>query len=159
VDPGHAFAYLLDDAGVVTNILSVGPASPIGALNKRDFLDGNLDAVSNWPLSGEITAYQWKIDPAQYRQCTSYFSKMKAKPGKYSPDNQCTSAAVMLARQCGVRVPSGASPVQVKPVPPFFGGYKNSVPNPYGLDSQLGKAMSSTRLPSSSFQLGNSLPH
>ncbi len=151
-DPGHTFAYLANDKGEITNVLSVGPSSPVGALNKNSFLNGTLGAVSSWPIAGQVSTYQWDITPQQYAQCQGTFSQVKKNPGNYSPTNQCTSAATSAAKQCGVTVPSGISPVRVPPIPLIFNGYSNNLPNPYGLQQQLNKTMTPTIVPASRFQ-------
>lgn len=148
-DPGHTFAYLMNNNGQVTNLLSVGPASRIGARNKNSFLNGTLGAVSNWGISGQISTYQWNMTPQQYAQCMHAFNQMKQNPGNYSPSNQCTSAAVSLAKKCGINVPSGVSPVNVPAIFPIFNGYSNNLPNPYGLQQQLNSTMTPSVVPAS----------
>ncbi|MCR4308239.1 MAG: RHS domain-containing protein, partial [Candidatus Berkelbacteria bacterium] len=152
-DPGHTFLYLMNDKDQVTNVLSVGPSSPIGALNKNSFLNGTLGAVSNWSITGQVSAYEWDITSKQYAQCQKTLNQMKKNPGNYSPTNQCTSAAISAAKQCGVNVPSGISPVQVPPIPLIFKGYSNNLPNPYGLQQQLNKSMTPKIVPDSTFTI------
>lgn len=55
-DPGHAFAYVANKNGKITNMLSVGPEAPIGALNKNSYLNGNLGAES-WPRLLELAPF------------------------------------------------------------------------------------------------------
>ncbi|MDO8704977.1 MAG: RHS repeat-associated core domain-containing protein [Sulfuricaulis sp.] len=152
-DPGHTFLYLMNDKDQITNVLSVGPSSPIGALNKNSFLNGTLGAVSNWSITGQVSTYEWDITPKQYAQCQKTLNQMKKNPGNYSPTNQCTSAAISAAKQCGVNVPSGISSVQVPPIPLIFKGYSNNLPNPYGLQQQLNKTMTPKIVPDSTFTI------
>ena len=151
-DPGHTFVYLVDDNGKITNILSVGPSSPIGPLNKNSYLGGKLGAVSNWPITGQVSTYQWDITDKQYAKCDNILNAKKKNPGNYTPTNQCTSAAISAAKQCGVNVPNGISPVRVAPITPIFSGYSNNLPNPYGLQQQLNKTMTPIIVPASRFQ-------
>ena len=53
-DPGHTFAYLMDNNGQITHLLSIGPSSQIGPFNKDVFQNGTLPAVSNWNLGGMV---------------------------------------------------------------------------------------------------------
>jgi RHS repeat-associated protein len=154
-DTGHTFAYIKDDAGNITNLISVGPSDPIGALNKNSYLNGTLGSVSNWPLSGQVSAYEWDIKGDQLKQCKAAFDDKKKKPGNYSPTNQCTSAAISVGNQCGINVPNGVSPVAVPPIKPIFDGYSNNLPNPYGLQQQLNQTMKPTVAPSSTFSGAN----
>ena len=143
----------MDDNGKVTNVLSVGPASRIGPTNKNRFLNGTLGAVSDWSITGQIYAYEWNIPSKQYASCMGILDEAKKNPGNYSPENQCTSAAISAAKQCGVNVPSGVSPVQVPPIPLIFKGYSNNLPNPYGLQQQLNKTMTPKIVPDSTFTI------
>jgi RHS repeat-associated protein len=151
IDPGHTFAYLMNTKGQVDGVLSVGPSSPIGAMNKNSFLNGRLGAVANWPITGRVSTYQWDMTQQQYTHCLTLLNQMKSNPGNYSPTNQCTSAAISLAKKCGINVPSGSSAVNVPPIFPIFNGYSNNLPNPYGLQQQLNKTMTPTILQGTQF--------
>jgi hypothetical protein len=55
---------------------------------------------------------------------------IKADPGVYSPERQCTSVAVDLAKGFGLEVPSGSGPYTWQ-----LGS--GTAPNPYALNNQL----------------------
>jgi len=138
VDTGHTYAYILSDDGQIVSKVSVGPASQIAVQSIGTFLSGNIPATSSWPISGQVSTYQWPINNNQLNQCKAAFTNMSKNPGNYTSENNCTSAAVSLAGACGINVPSGASPIAYKGV-----GLGNES-NPYGLQQQLNKTMTPT---------------
>jgi hypothetical protein len=72
---------------------------------------------------------------------------MKASPGNYTKENQCTSSAINLANQCGINVPNGISPVKAS-------GLSDNLPNPYGLQQQLNNTMAPVSVPALNFPDG-----
>ena len=144
VDTGHTFAYLKDDSGTITYIASVGPAGQIGSFSDKlnsylgqtaaSNLGFGFAAEDNWPVSGQVYAYEWQMNPDQIQSCAAAFAALKKDPGNYAPKLQCTSAAINLAKQCGIQVPDGVSPVSVD----ILGtSHVSNLPNPWGLQQQL----------------------
>jgi RHS repeat-associated protein len=140
-DTGHTFAYLRDANGNVTKLMSFGPSEPIGVFNMSEFKNGQLDGKSAFPIGGEIKTWEFSMSQSSYNQCVSKFDNLNGNPPNYTPDYQCTSAAVQLARDCGMtaqQIPDGKSTVHVDPIPIVLpNGYNKTVANPYGLQTQI----------------------
>jgi RHS repeat-associated protein len=150
VDPGHTFDYLKDADNNIVAVYSLGPKSPITTMADRAaFAGGFYDARSDWVIQGQIKTWEWKLTPDQFEKCKAAFKKAKATPGKYTAEHSCTSAAVALAKACGVNVPNGVSPVAVTM------GIEKMLSNPYGLSEQLKKYPPAMQ-PSGAFQPINS---
>jgi RHS repeat-associated protein len=134
VDPGHTFLYVATDEGDVISMLSVGPRSTIEKNDLMSFISGDLPSRSDWGLSGQVSLFSYRLDAQNYNACLAAISNKKRNPGNYTKDNQCTSAALGVAKVCGISVPNdGKSKVNLGPL-------TFNLPNPYGLSQVLDKA-------------------
>ncbi len=139
-DTGHSWLELEDEVAK-TITFSFGPGSAIGKDNLEDFKDGKLLGNVEWPIAGhEATAVtkSWKLDKTECEKAKKLIEdKKKAKPN-YSPQYQCTSAALEILTS-----------IPVDPVPPNgvgrviaerygFRKWEGNVANPYHLSKQLG---------------------
>lgn len=141
-DTGHTIAYLKDDKGKITCTLSVGPSKGIGMTNAKDFRDGKLPGKTNWPADETIRAFEKAMTPEQYAKCQKSCEDAKKKTIMYTPQYQCTSAALALAKECGVPMPAGVGPVKV-----VVGGVtasEGNYVNPYKLNEEMSAAQTPT---------------
>ena len=132
-DPGHTFVFTKNEAGTVTNLVSFGPSHTMGALDIPSFQSGSFKGSAHWPLS-EPTSKAYQVgtitDDAKIAQGNAAMNAVKADPGVYSPDRQCTSVAIGLADSFGLNLPNGIGPYT-------WALGSGSSPNPYALNSQL----------------------
>ncbi|KLN52898.1 type VI secretion system tip protein TssI/VgrG [Variovorax paradoxus] len=133
-DPGHTVAYLRDSSGKITCQLSVGPANPIGMSNVKSFRGGKIPAVTNWPAGETVRAFEYKISDPLYESCLKKCESEKKAKKAYTPEYQCTSAALALAKACGIGLPSGVGKVDTR-IPFGSGDYAN----PYKLNDQMSR--------------------
>ena len=139
-DTGHSWLELEDEKGK-TITFSFGPGAPIGKDNLDEFKDGKLPGNAEWPIGGhEATAVtkSWDLDQTECDKAKKLIAdKKKAKPN-YSPQYQCTSAALEILTS-----------IPVDPVPPSGVGFviaerfgirkwEGNAANPYHLSKQLG---------------------
>jgi hypothetical protein len=119
-----------DDAGAVTDVVSIGP-NPIPIPRTKETLRnlalGRYKARSHWPLSGELQTWEWVISRDQYVQAKTMIDTVNAHPGTmhYSRNHTCPGDPV---RAIGLPIPKGMSPVKIKA----------KLQNPFGLQQQLG---------------------
>ena len=75
---------------------------------------------------------------------------MILNPGNYSPEHQCTSAALDIANKCEINIPGSTIPGGISPVGIL--GIERNLPNPYGLQQQLDLIITPSIIPSSNFK-------
>jgi RHS repeat-associated protein len=135
VDYGHTFLYLKDDYGAIVSVFSFGPVEPAPPNEFDLFKTGNLPGNGHWDLKGNANTWSFPISEKQLSAGESDISAFKASPPNYTPIFQCTSAAVSMAAEIGVPLPSGVGPTTARKYHHTF--YSKPVANPYHLNQQM----------------------
>ena len=99
-DPGHTFIYLVDASGTAA-MLSFGPGQPIGVTNKSQLLNGQLPGNAAWPLAGSANTWAIAVSQQQLSAGLAAIGAFKAQVPNYTPQMQCTSAALSRRGQDG----------------------------------------------------------
>jgi RHS repeat-associated protein len=135
VDQGHTFVYFKDTLGTVVSLLSFGPDPPIGDWKTTmQFLIGGLHGDAHWQLGGWANTWEFPVTSKQLSDGEQAIDAFKAHAPNYTPEMQCTSAALSIASKIGVVLPDGVGPVVVSWKWPHVTRY---FPNPYALGRQM----------------------
>jgi hypothetical protein len=149
IDPGHAFAYVRNASGKVTNVISTGPVDHLDFSKfsvRLKFAAGMIDGANNYPLKGgPMLTYEYPITRRGYEQAVALMQEEKLHPDSYSPLNICPTLPIKVGQEIGLPIPSGISPVKL-------GFLWVPFRNPYGLANQLNRAMNPKLLPKSEFE-------
>jgi RHS repeat-associated protein len=134
IDSGHVFVYFRDSTNKVVSILSFGPGAFV--LDNKDlFTSGGLPGNAHWHLTGQADTFESKITSPQLEKGKQLIADFQAHVPNYSPQFECTSASLSIARQVGLTLPDGVGPViAVKFGKTYFSG---NASNPYHLDQQM----------------------
>lgn len=139
LDAGHTFVYLRDANDNITSQseLSFGPGASIPD-NFNQFMNGNLPGNAHWPLKGAISTWESNISQNQYQLGVSNIAQFKADVPNYTPQFNCTTAALSIATKVGVNLPNGIGPAFG--FLPFTGSWSGNVPNPWNLNQEMTSA-------------------
>jgi len=133
-DPGHAVVYLKDSTRKVVSILSFGPGQLI-LDNVELFINGGLRGDAHWPLTGSVSTWESTITSQQLATGKQAIADFKAHVPNYTPEFQCTTAALSIAKKVGLNLPSGVGPVIAKKFGRTY--FRGDVSNPYHLSQQM----------------------
>ena len=144
-DTGHTWVELHGDGNPI--VFSVGPL-PGGISSAKDFRDGKCEGVTDWDTeSHRATAVQkeWKLTKQQCDKAKKIIQTKKETRFKYTPEYQCTTAALELLNAIPVNPPplEGRGHVVAKRMGITF--WEGIVANPYHLGKQIGGSLSSNQ--------------
>ncbi|WP_434384220.1 RHS repeat-associated core domain-containing protein [Melittangium boletus] len=134
--PGHAFAYWKTPDGKIAEVLSFGPSDDdSGMLENFYFLTDTTGGKGRYPLDGPANLYEWTINQAQFDSGVAFSKAIKATPGYYTKERNCTTIAVDAAKASGVSVPEGRGGLVLQAS--GVTTYSTTAPTPYSLNRQL----------------------
>jgi hypothetical protein len=139
-DTGHSWLEL-EDENSKTITFSFGPGDQIGKDNLDDFKNGKLPGNVEWPIGGHgatAATKSWDLDQDECDKAKELIADKKKEKPNYSPQYQCTSAALEILTS-----------IPVDPAPPDGVGFviaerfgirkwEGNAANPYHLSLQLG---------------------
>ena len=140
-DSGHSWLELKEESGD-TITFSFGPGAQIGKDNLDDFKNGKLPGNAEWPVAGHkatAATKAWNLNQTKCDKAKKLIAEKKKAVPNYSPQYQCTSAALKILTSIPVHPapPNGVGLV----IAERFGirKWEGNVANPLHLSQQLGK--------------------